>query len=46
VFAPNSKNKNTGDLQRGINEFKKEHHPRTTMVEDEKRDLLADTTMF
>jgi hypothetical protein len=38
----NSTNKNTRDLFRGINEFKKGYHPRTNLVKDEKGDLLAD----
>jgi hypothetical protein len=38
----NSKNKNIGDLYRGINEFKKGYQPRTNLVKDEKGDLLLD----
>jgi hypothetical protein len=38
----NSKNKNIRDLYRGINEFKKGYQPRTSLVKDEKGDLLAD----
>jgi hypothetical protein len=38
----NSKNKNIGDLYRGINEFKKGYQPRTNLVKDEKGDLLPD----
>jgi hypothetical protein len=38
----NSKNKDIGDLCRGINEFKKVYQPRTNLVEDEKVDLLAE----
>jgi hypothetical protein len=30
-------------LYRGINDFKKGYHPRTTRVKDEKGDLLADS---
>jgi hypothetical protein len=37
-----SKNKNIRDLYRGINEFKKGCQPRTSLVKDEKGDLLAD----
>jgi len=29
-------------LNRGINDFKKGYHPRTTIVKDEKGDLVAD----
>jgi hypothetical protein len=38
----NSKNKNTRDLYRDVNEFKKGHQPRTNFVKDERGDLLAD----
>jgi hypothetical protein len=38
----NSKNKNTRDLNRGINEFKKGCQPSTNLVKDERGDLLAD----
>jgi hypothetical protein len=38
----NSKNKNTRDLYRGINEFKKGYQPRTNLVKDKRGDLLAD----
>ena len=38
----NSKINNVGDLYRGINDFKKVFQPRTTIVKDEKGDLLAD----
>jgi hypothetical protein len=38
----NSKNKNTRDLYRGINEFKKGYQPRTNLVKDERGNLLAD----
>jgi hypothetical protein len=37
-----SKNKNMGDLYRGINEFKGGYQPRNNLVEDENGDLLAD----
>jgi hypothetical protein len=40
-LATNSKNKNFGDLHRGINEFKCGHHTRSNLVKDEKADLLA-----
>jgi hypothetical protein len=39
----NSKNKNIGDLYRGINEFTKGYQPRTNMVKEENGDLLADS---
>jgi hypothetical protein len=42
-LATNIKNKNIGDLCRGINEFKKGYQPRSTIVKDEKGDLLADS---
>jgi hypothetical protein len=38
----NSKNKNIRDLYRGITEFKKGYQPKTTLVKDERGDLLAD----
>jgi hypothetical protein len=37
----NSKNKNTRDLYRGINEFKRSYQPRKKLVKDENSDLLA-----
>jgi hypothetical protein len=39
----NSKNRNTKDLYRGINGFKKDYQPRTTFVKEENGDLLADS---
>ena len=39
----NSKIKNTRDLYRGINDFKKGYHPRTNIVKDGKGDLVADS---
>ena len=39
----NSKVNNVRDLYRGINDFKKGYQPRTTIVKDEKGDLLADS---
>jgi hypothetical protein len=36
----NSKNKNIGDLIRGINKFNKGYQPRTNLVKDKKGDLL------
>jgi hypothetical protein len=39
----NSKNKNIGDLYRGINEFKRGYQPRNNLVKDENGDLLADS---
>ena len=39
----NSKINNVSrDLYRGINDFKKWYQPRTTIVKDEKGDLVAD----
>jgi len=38
----NSKINNIRDLYRGINDFKKGYQPRTTIVKDEKGDLVAD----
>jgi hypothetical protein len=38
----NSKNKNIGELYRGINEFNKGYHPRTNLVKDERGSLLAE----
>jgi hypothetical protein len=42
-LATNSKNKNTRDLYRGINEFKRGHQPRSNFVKDENGDLLANS---
>jgi hypothetical protein len=42
VMFPNTKNKNIRDLYRGINEFKKGYQPRTNLVKDDRRDLVAD----
>ena len=39
----NSKINNVRDLFRGINDFKKEYQPRTTIVKEEKGDLVADS---
>jgi hypothetical protein len=36
-----SKNKNIGDLYRGMNEFKRSYQPRNNLVKDENGDLLA-----
>jgi hypothetical protein len=41
-LAINSKNKNNGDLYRGINEFKRGYQPRSNLNKDENADLLAD----
>jgi hypothetical protein len=38
-----SKNKNIGDLYRGINEFKNGYQLRTNLVKDENGDLTADS---
>ena len=39
----NIKINNVRDLYRDINDFKKEYQPRTTIVKDEKGDLVADS---
>ena len=39
----NSKIKNIRHLYRGINDCKKGHQPRTTVVRDEKGDLVTDS---
>jgi len=39
----NCKIKNTGDLFRSINDFKKCYQPRTIVVMDEKYDLVVDS---
>jgi hypothetical protein len=39
----NGKNKNIGDMYRGINEFKRSFQPRNNLVDDENGDLLADS---
>jgi hypothetical protein len=41
--AKNSKNKNTRDLHRGKNEFRRGYQPRNNFVKNENGDLLADT---
>ena len=38
----NSKVNNVRDLYRGINDFKDGYQPRTIIVKDEKRELVAD----
>jgi hypothetical protein len=42
-LGTNSKNKNIGDLYRGINEFKWGHQPRNYLLKDDNDDLLADS---
>jgi hypothetical protein len=42
-LATNSKNKNTRDLYRGINEFKRGYQSINNLVKDENGDLLADS---
>jgi hypothetical protein len=42
-LATNSKNKNTRDLYRGINEFKTGCQPRNNLVKDENSDLFTDS---
>jgi hypothetical protein len=39
----NSKNKNIRFLYRGINEFKWDYQPRSSLVKDENGDLVADS---
>ena len=39
----NSKINNVRDLYRSINDFKKGYQPRTTIVKDEKGDLVAES---
>jgi hypothetical protein len=41
-LATNSKNKNTRDPYRGINEFMRSYQRRSNLVKDENGDLLAD----
>jgi hypothetical protein len=41
-LAMNSKNKNIGDLYRGINEFKRDYQPRNNLVKDENGDLVTE----
>ena len=42
MLERNSKNKNSGNSQTGINEFQNGSQPRTNMVKDDKGDLLAE----
>jgi hypothetical protein len=42
----NSKNKNIGDIYRGINEFKRGYQPRNNLVKDGNGDLFADSHNF
>jgi hypothetical protein len=42
-LATNSRNKNSRDLYRRINEFKRSYQPRNNLVKDENGDLLADS---
>jgi len=37
-----SKNRNIGDLYSGTSDFKKDYHPRTNIVNDERGDLVID----
>jgi hypothetical protein len=41
-LGSNSKNKNIGELYRGVNEFKNGYQPRINLVEDERGNLLVD----
>jgi hypothetical protein len=45
-FAMNSKNKNIGDLYRGINEFKRGYQPRNNLVKGENGDCFQIPTIF
>jgi hypothetical protein len=42
-LATHSKNKNIGDLYRGINEYKKGYQLRSNLVRDQNGDLLAES---
>jgi hypothetical protein len=42
-LATNNRNKNISNLYRGINEFKSNYQPRSTLMEDENGDLLTDS---
>jgi hypothetical protein len=42
-LATNNKNKNTRDLNKEINEFKKGYQPSSNLIKDENGDLLADS---
>jgi hypothetical protein len=42
-LATNSKNKNTKDLYRGINLFKRSYQPRSNLVKDNIGYLLVDS---
>jgi hypothetical protein len=42
-FETNSKIKNTRDMYRGINDFRKGYQPRNNTVKDEKANLFADS---
>jgi hypothetical protein len=42
-LATSSKNKNTRDLYRRINEFKRAYQPRNNLVKDKNGDLVADS---
>jgi hypothetical protein len=39
----NSKNKNSRDLYKGINEFRRGYQPRNYLTKDENGDLFADS---
>jgi hypothetical protein len=41
-LATNSKNKNIGDLYRGIHDFERGHKPTGNIMKDENGDLLED----
>ena len=45
-FEINGKINKVRDLYRGINDFKKGYQTRTTIVKDEKADLVADPPQY
>jgi hypothetical protein len=45
-LAMNGKHRNSRDLYRGINEFKKGYHPRSKLVKDENGCLLVDSNIL
>ena len=46
MLETNSKINNVRDLYRSINDFKKGYQPRTTIVKDEKEDVVADSPVL
>jgi hypothetical protein len=45
-LATNNKNKNTRDLNRGINEYKRRYQPKSNLSKDENGDLLGGSKIF